>query len=71
VLPLHTWPTAQTLLHTPQLRASFVRFTHAPLQFDVPGGHTVVHALLLHTWFAPQVRPHAPQFVGSLRVSMH
>ena len=61
----------QTSPHAPQLRASLVRFTHAPLQFVSGIGHAVVHTPLLQTWFAPHERPHMPQFDGSLRVSTH
>lgn len=61
----------QTLPHVVQLLGSLPRFTHDPLQFAIPGGHTSTHAELTQVLPAAQCVPHVPQNCGSIFVSTH
>jgi hypothetical protein len=62
-------PAPHTRLHMPQLEGSVASVVHSPLQLVWPAAHTVVHAPLEHTLFAPvHALPQLPQFFGSLWV---
>ena len=59
------------LLQLPQWALSLVGFTHWPLHDTKPVGHALWHMPLLHVWFAAQVMPQPPQFIGSAVVLRH
>lgn len=62
--PTQLSPVAQGRLHAPQLRTSFCRITHVPLQLVWKNEkHIAVQLLKLQTGVAPlQTWLHAPQF---------
>jgi hypothetical protein len=63
-------PEGQAVVQLPQSKGSLVRFTHALLQLVSPEPQLVVQTPAEQTWLAVHVVPQAPQFVGSLCVSV-
>jgi hypothetical protein len=67
--PLHV--PVQTAPHAPQLFASVLSSTHLPLHKVVAFGHPAVHVPATQRSPLGHTLPHAPQFEGSLCVSLH
>lgn len=75
VPPLHAAPV-HVAPQLPQLSGSDSSDVHAPSQLVSPVGHELpppppVHMPVAQTWPEPHVKPHFPQFVGSVCVLVH
>ncbi len=66
--PTHCSPVAHTLVHEPQCWASSWSLKHDWPQANWPVGHRLTQLPAEHTWPAPHVVPHAPQFLPSVCV---
>ena len=71
VPPEQNDPPKHPTLHAPQLRGSIWVFVHVPLHCTVPVLHTDWQVPSTQTCALVQLRPHAPQFTGSLARLVH